>query len=459
MYVGSTLIFSILSQVNEEPAKTLVVRLEDPVKQIETDELTDTSFNVSIPVDPEKGSKFNVKVTTNGSPVSGAEPLEVAYEGEDEHEEMDKDNCSIKRDFSDFDLQAREREAASGPEEFVTRDMCNASADFRQGAIDFTIQSGHVSDPGVRKTEFWASPMLKRSCSSLEIGEVLRRVTEQLSPPSKCRSFEELQELAHSMKESVNYRERSPVSVNTHFSADKVMLKKHSSSQVLPSRSRRLWWKLFLWSHRNSLTKSVKPQPVPVPHSNFAFVNQRGGGYSSDTLEPSRAFKFNMKESPQSCAGDFPSPIMGASSGLWPQNQWVAFAGESSSSPYARVDEWVKDLSIEPPIPDNDDCNDENEDGNIIVFPPSPETASSSVHHSVRNPQLNLGEEILHANGLIQTLNSSSTVAHISGVGLKVIPTLSLFSGLKSVNLSGNSIGKKKSHEGKKDHGFFVRHD
>nr|DAD29961.1 TPA_asm: hypothetical protein HUJ06_031429 [Nelumbo nucifera] len=29
------------------------------------------------------------------------------------------------------------------------------------------------------------------------------------------------------------------------------MLKKHSSSQVLSSRSRRLWWKLFLWSHRN----------------------------------------------------------------------------------------------------------------------------------------------------------------------------------------------------------------
>nr|DAD37656.1 TPA_asm: hypothetical protein HUJ06_008297 [Nelumbo nucifera] len=37
----------------------------------------------------------------------------------------------------------------------------------------------------------------------------------------------------------------------TLCSANRVMLKKHSSSQVLSSRSRRLWWKLFLWSHRN----------------------------------------------------------------------------------------------------------------------------------------------------------------------------------------------------------------
>jgi hypothetical protein len=29
------------------------------------------------------------------------------------------------------------------------------------------------------------------------------------------------------------------------------MLKRRSSSQVLPSRSRKLWWRLFLWSHRN----------------------------------------------------------------------------------------------------------------------------------------------------------------------------------------------------------------
>ncbi|KAK4771518.1 hypothetical protein SAY87_032050 [Trapa incisa] len=408
------------TKANEEPAKTLAVRLEHPMKQVEIDELKDTTFNVSIPLGLEKDSKFGVKVTAHGSPGSGTEQAEMAYEGEDEHEEVDKENCSIKRDFSDFDLQAREREAACGHDVFDTGDMSYANADFGQDAIDSMVQSGHVSDPGVRKTEFLGSPpMLKRSCSNLELGKALGRAADHLSPPLKSGSFEELRELAHTVKKYVNHGEGSPVSVNTHFSADKVMLKKHSSSQVLPSRSRRLWWKLFLWSHRNSLTKSIKPQsvPVPVPHSRFALLNQRAGGYSSDTVEP---FKYNMKESPQSCAGDSPSPIMGASSGLWPQNQWVAFAGESSSFPFTRVDEWVNDLSTSI-IPDDDE--------NEIVFPPSPETARTSVQQSV-----------LHANGLIRTLNSSSTVAHISGVGLKVMPTLSCFFGLKSVNLSGNSI-------------------
>ncbi|KAK4746106.1 hypothetical protein SAY87_012418 [Trapa incisa] len=418
-------------KANAEPAKTLVVRMEQPVKHGEGDDLKDTSFNVSIPLGLEKVSKFNVKVTAHGSPIS-----EIAYEGEDEHEDMDKDNCSIKRDLSDFDLQAREREAGCGPDARDTGVMSYANADFGQDAIVLMVQSGHVSDPGVRKTEFLASPMLKRSCSNLELGKALAGAADHLSPQSKSRSFEDLQELAHCMKENVNYCWGSPVSVNTHFSADKVMLKKQSSSQVLPSRSRRLWWKLFLWSHRNSLTKPIKQRPVSVPHSSLALLNQQGGGYSSDTLEP---FKFNMKESPQSCAGDSPSPIMGASLGLWPQNQWVAFAGESSSSPYTRVDEWVNDLSM-PVFPDDDEYGCENNVGNKIIFPPSPETSKNSVQHLVRNPQMNLGEEILHANSLIHTLNSSSTVAHISGVGLKVIPTLSCFFGLKSVNLSGNSI-------------------
>jgi hypothetical protein len=34
-------------------------------------------------------------------------------------------------------------------------------------------------------------------------------------------------------------------------SADHVMLKKWSSSQVLPPCSRKIWWCLFLWGHRN----------------------------------------------------------------------------------------------------------------------------------------------------------------------------------------------------------------
>ncbi|QHO15987.1 L-type lectin-domain containing receptor kinase VII [Arachis hypogaea] len=72
-------------------------------------------------------------------------------------------------------------------------------------------------------------------------------------------------------------------SVMTHCSADRVMLRRHSSSQVLPSGSKRLWCKMFLWSHRNIhrpiSSKSTQVNPgVAVTHNPY--------GYSSDTLEP-----------------------------------------------------------------------------------------------------------------------------------------------------------------------------
>ncbi|XLR20380.1 hypothetical protein S83_048292 [Arachis hypogaea] len=65
--------------------------------------------------------------------------------------------------------------------------------------------------------------------------------------------------------------------------ANRVMLRRHSSSQVLPSGSKRLWWKMLLWSHRNIhrhiSSKSTQVNPgVAVTHNPY--------GYSSDTLEP-----------------------------------------------------------------------------------------------------------------------------------------------------------------------------
>ncbi|KAE8690404.1 hypothetical protein F3Y22_tig00110895pilonHSYRG00284 [Hibiscus syriacus] len=50
-------------------------------------------------------------------------------------------------------------------------------------------------------------------------------------------------------------------------------------------------------------------------------------------------------------------------------------------------------------------------------------------------------EEVLYANDVIQTLNYSSVVAHISGINLKAIPMISDFTSLRSVNLSNNFIG------------------
>ena len=179
------------------------------------------------------------------------------------------------------------------------------------------------------------------------------------------------------------------------------------------------------------------------------------GGYSSDTLEPNQTMELGKMASPGSFTGESLNKgdnnnngnkswnaFQNGASGLWPQNQWVAFS--SDSSPFARVDEWVKGLETQYPLPVID--NYENDEG--ITFPPSPETGKSparSPTHLTRQHDINFTEEILHANSVIESLNSSSTVAHISGIGLKAIPIISSFLSLRSVNLSNNFIGNDPS--------------
>ncbi|KAK0576091.1 hypothetical protein LWI29_011658 [Acer saccharum] len=435
--------------------RALQINIEHPVKPFESEELKSTSFTVSVPFDIPNNTPCNVKVMSHESP-TGVELAEVAYEGEDEHEE----NTSIKRDFSDLDLQAC---VANSSEEFDLRNTKFSFFDSIHTEVNLQVenkaekdgvdmnQSGHVSDPGIGRAEFWASPKLQRSCSNLETWVVLKNIVAQLSP-SKSQSFEELQDLTAKMGE--NIYPSSPGSMTSHFSADKVMLKKHSSSQILPSRSRKLWWKLFLWSHRN-LHKPWTSKPPS--HPTITALNQQGG-YSSDTLEPNQTMKLTNMESPGSFSGK--SLEKGSTSNfyndnqswdgfhngvsaLWPQNQWVAFPGESSSS-FKRVDEWVKDLEIQAPVSfnHNEIIEEEEEEEEGIVFPPSPETDKSprGTAHLTRRSDINISEDILHANGAIQSLNSSSTVAHIAGIGLKAIPTISHFSSLRSVNLSNNFI-------------------
>ncbi|XP_043720793.1 uncharacterized protein LOC122668269 [Telopea speciosissima] len=422
---------------------TLQVKLEHPLKSSECDKLNSTSFSVSAPFGIQENSTCKVKVLGDEK-LLRSEAAEAAYEGEDEHDE----NLSIKRDFSFLDLHAHE--SAKGEEElYQSLDTNTDSFDSNDNETDINservinldaevIQSGHVSDPGISKVEFWASPGLKRSCSNLETREVLKNMAERM-PPSKSHSFKHLQNFIYRKKEEVEAGiQSSSESVTTPRSADRVMLKKHSSSQILPSRSRRLWWKLFLWSHRN-LEKpwSMKPRPL----STIRTSNQKGG-YSSDTLEPNQAKELDKLESPGSFTGEsrnnssnWNNKFHSGSTGLWPQNQWVAFPSESSSM--TRVDEWVNSLETQPPLSNNgEDAADED-----IAFPPSPD-ASPARNTSQMNqwPNHNFTEEVSHANNMIQSLNSSSTVAHIASMGLKVIPSISRFSSLRSVNLSGNFI-------------------
>ncbi|KAL1344631.1 hypothetical protein HN51_018503 [Arachis hypogaea] len=395
---------------------------------------------VVVPCDIPKNSRCNMRVMNLESPLKTE--TEEAYEGEDERE----DSHSLKRDLSDIDLQAHE--AAVSREVRSDRSPATDKETKYSEKSGELVQSGHVSDPGIiGREDFWDSPKLTRSCSNLERRDVLGNTIHQF-PDSKSQSFENLQELTAG-KVAANLE--SPRSVMTHCSADRVMLRRHSSSQVLPSGSKRLWWKMFLWSHRNIHrpipSKSTQVNPgVAATHNPY--------GYSSDTLEPKHKQSPRNVESPspRSSNGEYfrksysdknidhqrRSRFQEESFGFWPQNQWVAFSGGSSS--FNRVEEWVHDLEIQQVPPED---NFDNDNVGNIEFPPSPNagrsmsrTVSQLSHHT----DANLSKEILHANSLVQSLNPASTVAHISGVGIKAIPGISHFSSLRSVNLSNNFI-------------------
>lgn len=292
-------------------------------------------------------------------------------------------------------------------------------------------ETGHVSDPGIGKSDFLASPKFKRSCSNLENRYVLGKIAKYLQP-SNSQSFENFQELTANPT-MVNF-ERSR-SVMSHCSADRVMLKRHSSSQVLPSGSKNLWWKLLLWSQRNVHRPfSRKSKLIPASASLSSQC-----GYSSDTVEPKQSKALRHVKSSESIDAqsfgifiDSDDQTRGTfqndDSGFCPQNQWFALSTESSSISW--VDAWVKDLKIQEPLPeyDFDDDNTKN-----IVFPPSPD-AGKTMKRSTS--QLTLPE----ANNAVQSLNPASSIAHLSGVGIKAIPVISHLSNLRSVNLSNNFI-------------------
>lgn len=412
--------------------KSLKVSIEQTVKTFDGEGLK------TVPSNAHKDD-IDVKVMSREGPVE--EAAEVAYEGEDEHEE----NASMRRDLSDVCPQSRV--ADSGVEGSVPKSTnLYYSGSFDAKTNEKTsekslemVQCGNVSDPGIEKAEFWGSPVLQRSCSNLETNKVPRKVADRVVL-SKYLCSRDLQKTPEKLRDP-----GSPETVMTHLSADAVMLKKHSSSQVLPSRSRKLWWKLFLWSHRNL----HKPQPVrPQPKAITAALNQQGG-YCSDTIEPDQNVELSNMQSPGSFTeepvnnlsnnngddrswGGFHGGVYG-----FPQNQWVAFSTEPS--PFARVDQWMRELDTEPPPPENDENRDETVEA--IIFPSSPGTGRSPGRTTANQTRhINLTEEILHANSIIQSLNSSSTVAHISGIGLKAIPMISHFSSLRSVNLSDNYI-------------------
>ncbi|XP_058086637.1 uncharacterized protein LOC131233837 [Magnolia sinica] len=426
---------------------TLQVKLEQLVSSPKENGSNATSFNVSVPFGIQGSSTCKVKVVREENTNSiRLESAEAAYEGSNENNE----NSPIRRDLSDFDLPAHdinkgdETEPSinktSGSYDLVDTEMNGGSE--RDEGVEMA-QSGHISDPGIGKTDFWGSPKLKRSCSHLGTQDLLKKFTDQLAP-SKSQSFGDLQNSTQSGRdEIIRWTQFSPLSVMTSRSADKVMLKRRSSRQLLPSRSRRLWWKLFLWSHRN-LHKPGPTKPMPIA---IADASNQKDGYWSDTLESSQALaaKNNWAEMgkldlSRSLYGESKKNHRGGNGsgggGLSAQSQWVAFPIESSSH-LSRVDEWVNSLDAQSVLPLEDhDEGSEGETRKSIDYPLSPEKAPLTTRHSTDK----LVDEVLQANNVIQSMNSFSTVAHLAGIGLKVVPNISPFTSLRSVNLSGNFI-------------------
>ncbi|XP_078164390.1 uncharacterized protein LOC144559255 [Carex rostrata] len=326
--------------------------------------------------------------------------VETAYEGADDNNKKH----SMKRDLSDLDLQSNQNNSTwSGPNHL------------NQTTPEIPTPSSHQSEPGMVQgmSKDSSSPrLLKRSCSNIE----RKSAAWTDSKVNKSRSYGNLASLPDGAVPNEKGND-SPFSVKTSCTADRVMLKKRSSSQVLPSRSRKLWWRLFMWSHRN-LHRSNWISSVRVPTRAESVIsdisNNNKGGYTSDTLETSEIVDKKKKKVIED-----------------PSNQWMAFSTETSY--HDRVSAWVNS------IPNKEDENEELLAGEFFL-PSLPEVGESSgKNHSHANKRRG-GDEDLQANNVIQSLNFLSSVAHISGMALKVVPAISAFTSLKAVNLSSNFI-------------------
>uniref|UniRef100_A0A0D6QWY7 Uncharacterized protein n=1 Tax=Araucaria cunninghamii TaxID=56994 RepID=A0A0D6QWY7_ARACU len=401
-------------------------------------------------------------------------PVETAYEGGDEQEVL-----SSSRELSDHECQRNMDNAVSSR----TSKNLNGSSSHKLELFDNSaevifeinhkcekplynekMQKGYLSDPGSYKMGYlhsaFTSPVFQQSSSGhkCESGGSPDIHSTPL-PPSNSQSFEDLQLLASSQR-GLQGNQSSPMS------ADKVMLKRRSSSNVLSSRRRKSWWRIFLWSHRN-LHKGVQIQQGDLLRESEE-VDQainRKEGYTSDTLDECNTLyqtkqgkdlgklksleencMLNVLSDEQQASEVHGSKKIGfnqlsrvASSRSY--SQWVAFPAEQSNM--RRVEEWVSSIDQGAFSLDNRDASEENTTGKdegivggntIVELPETFEKSDTSIWGG------NLPNEVLQANNAIQSLNAFSTVAHISGIGLSVIPALASFTSLRMINLSGNNI-------------------
>ncbi|KAL6641136.1 hypothetical protein ACP70R_019317 [Stipagrostis hirtigluma subsp. patula] len=349
---------------------------------------------------------------------TGAVPVEARKGGDGQLGEK----VSADDDLSDFefDFHAAAKKAIGSDTDRAEEADAGAPA---QGATIIASDAAAALD---------ASAKLKRSCSNIETKRPGPRDAPAM--PERSRSYGDLGNLQGGLAAETEAAttprsgapEASPASVKTSRSADRVMLKKRSSSQVLPSRSRKLWWRLFLWSHRN-LHRPRSARPAAAARS-----PGRHAGYTSDTLEEGPAAAAADRKNKNVMVDDSPPPASPIA------NQWVAFSAENSLRD--RVSAWVCSIEAEPlPIAEDND-GDEIDECAARPRPLELGESSSGKGHGGKPKRCAAADEVVQANSIVQSLNAFSSVAHISGMGLKVVPMIAPFSSLRAVNLSGNFI-------------------
>ncbi|KAK7385312.1 hypothetical protein VNO78_31028 [Psophocarpus tetragonolobus] len=386
-----------------------------------------TTFGV---IGIKKNSRFNARIRNLDSHVM-AEAHE-AYKGEDK----DEDPLLIRRELSNFDLQddnvtSKERYETKEEEtehpilykNQVNNELEDKKDGYNKKSVD-TIEGEHNSDLGIGKVELWASPKFKMHFSDLDKFVKHGQITHHLLA-SKSKYFENFQELSP----MVNLE--SPRYVMSHNSADRVLLKRHSSSQALPFGSKKLWWKMIMWSHRN-INRTFSNNSTLIPAS--ATLNS---GYSSDTLEPKQGKTLRSVESSEKIITEsfnkrnIDKNIDNQRGSRFKSDQRIAFLAKSSS--FSRVDAWLKGLEIHQPLlgVDFDYDNAKN-----IAFPPSPDTGRSMMRTTsqLTYPNANVSKETLTAISVVQSLNLASNI------GINAIPAICHLSNLRSVNLSNNFI-------------------
>ncbi|OEL33021.1 hypothetical protein BAE44_0005963 [Dichanthelium oligosanthes] len=380
------------------------------VKPVEFMDMADT-------VDVSGGGDKDVPACNSKFVVGAAAELTRHGSGED------GDNVAIKRGSSGADLVVAAGAGSSG----YNSDGTGKSAKSAEPDAGESPSVGRMSPTPE------ASPKLKRSCSNIETTRS-SALPKGFDLPAKSRSYNDLNALPSAMLATPSGApDASPTaSFRTTCSADRVMLKKRSSRQVLPSRSRKLWWRLFLWSHRNlhragaSATMPTLPPSADAPH-------QRDG-YTSDTLDAVTVATADKAKGKEAAVEEDPIP-----------NQWMAFSAEASS--LDRVSAWVNSLgdgSFRVHAVDEEEPATEHGDGGVgTARPGCSEIVELPTAGKRRSPQAKrraADEAANQASSIAHTLNVFSSVAHISGMGLKAVPMIAAFSTLRAVNLSGNVI-------------------